>query len=384
MGIFNYLTFLKIIFYAQFITIFQPESILSDTMSLSQIELEMKNYPPRFELGHQRLMIMESLDKIIDFSVRDNNRDERKLKEIVSFYQRQVDQGLSKLETTKVTEGVHIFKFYSSSLIIKSAEGTIAIDFCQGPVGNDYKLESYDNEGEPEKSDYFKTGFYMTREQRDRLAKLVDVYIITHPHQDHVDYSLAKRMIQEGKPVIGPEQLTYKWEDLSRKIIVPSYNEVQKFGPCEIFSQSGYQYKRAKKIENGEFYGIPTRYLSHDVESIRYLIKIGGIIFLHSAETQTEAYMWLEMAKGLNWNVDVLISGGMWQGERSVMKFLGDNQVKYFYLPVHEYEMTHGNGGQRSAPRLKGENQKAFTRKMLMPLLWGEDFILTREMLTRR
>lgn len=384
MGIFNYLTLLKILSYAQFLTIFQPAPILSDTMSLSQIELEMKKYPPCFEFGSERLLIMESLDKIIDFSVRDNNRDERKLKEIVTFYQRQVDQGLSKLETTKVTEGVHIFKFYSSSLILKSAEGIIAMDFCQGPVGNDYKLESYDNEGEPEKSDYFKTGFYLTREQRDRLAKLVDVYVITHPHQDHADYSLAKRMIQEGKPVIGPEQLTYKWEDLSRKIIVPSYNEVQKFGPCEIFSQFGYQYKRAKKLENGEFYGIPTRYFSHDVESIRYLIKIGGITFLHSAETQTEAYMWLDLAKGLNWNVEVLISGGMWQGEKSVMKFLGDNQVKYFNLPVHEYEMTHGNGGQRSAPRLKGENQKAFNRKMLMQLLWGEDFILTKEMLTRR
>ncbi len=278
----------------------KTNSLLSDTMSLSQIELEMKNYPPRFEFGNQRLLIMESLDKIIDFSVRDDNRDEIKLKEIVSFYQRQVDQALSKLEKTKVNEGVHIFKFYSSSLILKSAEGTVAIDFCQGPVGNDYKLESYDNEGEPEKSDYFKTGFYMTTKQRDRLAKLVDVYIITHPHQDHVDYSLAKRMIQEGKPVIGPEQLTYKWSDLSRDIIVPSYNEVQKFGPCEIFSQSGYQYKRGKKLDNGEFYGIPTRYLSHDVESIRYLIKIGGIIFLHSAETQAEAYMWLELAKSIN------------------------------------------------------------------------------------
>ena len=224
----------------------------------------------------------------------------------------------------------------------------------------------------------------MTNEQRDRLAKLVDVYIITHPHQDHVDYSLAKRMIQEGKPVIGPEQLTYKWSDLSRDIIVPSYNEVQKFGPCEIFSQSGYQYKRGKKLDNGEFYGIPTRYLSHDVESIRYLIKIGGIIFLHSAETQAEAYMWLELAKSLGWNADVLVSAGMWQGERSVMKFLKDNQVNCFYLPVHEYEMTHGAGGQRSAPGLKGENRKTFDRKMLMNLLWGEDFILTKQMLNQK
>lgn len=85
-----------------------------------------------------------------------------------------------------------------------------------------------------------------------------------------------------------------------------------------------------------------------------------------------------------NWNVDVLISGGMWQGERSVKKFLNDNQVNCFYLPVHEYEMTHGAGGKRSAPGLKGENRKAFDRKMLMNLLWGEDFILTKQMLNQK
>lgn len=354
---------------------------LLDSMNLEQIEQALKLYSPGFKNGEQRLNIMESLDKIIDFSVRDDKRDEGKLKQIVSFYRRQVDQALSNLEKTKVTEGVHIFKFYSSSLILKSAEGTVAIDFCQGPVGNDYKFESYANEGEPENSDFFKTDFYLTKEQRDRLANLVDVYIITHPHQDHADYSLAKRMIQSGKPVIGPEQLKYKWEDLAPVIIVPAYEMVQKFGPCEIFSQNGYQYKKAKKLENGESFGVPTRYLSHDVESVRYLIEIGGIIFLQSAETQTEAYDWLEKAARIGWKVDVVISAGMWQGERSVMKFLDDKHVQYFRLPVHEYEITHGNGGNRLAQLLKGENRVRFDQKRLMPLMWGEDFILTENIL---
>jgi len=40
--------------------------------------MSVKNrHLPRFEFGHHRLMIMESLDKIIDFSVRDNKRDEK-------------------------------------------------------------------------------------------------------------------------------------------------------------------------------------------------------------------------------------------------------------------------------------------------------------------
>jgi L-ascorbate metabolism protein UlaG (beta-lactamase superfamily) len=355
---------------------------LSDSMNLDQIEQALKLYPPGFNEGEHRLNVMESLDKIIDFSVRDDKRDEEKLKQIVSFYRRQVDMALSTLEKTKVTEGVHVFKFYSSSLILKSAEGTVAMDFCQGPVGNDYKFESYSNEGEPEKSDYFKTDFFMTKEQRDRLADLVDVYIITHPHQDHADYSLAKRMAQARKPVIGPEQLKYKWEDLAPKIVVPVYETVQEFGPCEIFSQNGYQYKKAKKLENGDSFGVPTRYLSHDVESVRYLIKIGGIIFLQSAETQADAYEWLEKAAGLGWNIDVLISAGMWQGERSVMKYFKDKQPNYFSLPVHEYEITHGHGGNRLSPLLKGENLVKFNKKKHMPLMWGENFHITKDIVS--
>jgi len=57
---------------------------------------------------------------------------------------------------------------------------------------------------------------------------------------------------------------------------------------------------------------------------------MNGIVFLHSDETQTNTYMWLEMAQEINWNVNVLISTRMLQGGRSVMKFLENNSVKLF------------------------------------------------------
>jgi L-ascorbate metabolism protein UlaG (beta-lactamase superfamily) len=324
------------------------------------------------------------LDKIIDFTVADyclSSERSQRLKEIVAFYRTRVDQGLNALENTVVTEGVHVFKFYSSSIILKSAEGTVALDFAQGPVGNDYKQGSVGNEGEPETSDYFKTGFYLTPEQRDRLARLVDVYLITHPHQDHADYSLAMRMIKAGKPVIGPEQLKYKWEDLSQGITVPNYETVQKFHPCEIFTQFGYQYSESKPVADGIRMAVPTYYLSRDVESIRYLVKIGGLVFHQAAETHTEGYEWLEKAGNFGWSVDVLLTAGAHQGYRSVMKFFADKKINYFSLPIHEYEITHPNGGRRAAPFLKGNNRKAFDQKRLMALLWGEDFLLTRKMI---
>lgn len=349
----------------------------SGNMDMVQIQHALEAYPPRFEYGSQRLHIMESLDRIIDFSVSEgyeaNSDQVQRLNEIVAFYRKRVDAGLQALEQTKVSEGVHVFKFYSSSIILKSADGVIAIDFAQGPVGNDYKQGSVANEGEPETSDFFKTGFYLTIEQRDRLANLVDVYIITHPHQDHADYSLAKRLIKSGKPVIGPEQLKYKWEDLSKGIIVPDYEKAQKFIACEIFTQLGNQYSETKTEENIK-YAIPSLYLSRDVESIRYLIKMGKIVFLQAAETHTEGYDWLEKASSKGFKVNVILTAGAHQGNRSVMKFMEDKQINYFRLPIHEFEITHPNGGHRLSPYLNGDNRKLFDQKKLMSLMWGEDF----------
>jgi len=369
----------------------QNEFVISTDMTLSQVEQAMKIYPPSFEHGEQRLQIMESLDKIINFSVSDNfsvNPESvrmgyaQRLKEIVTFYRKRVDEGLEALEKTRVTEGVRVFKFYSSSVILKSADGTIAIDFAQGPIGNDYKQRS--DEGEPEPLDYLKTGFYLTQEQRDRLANLVDVYLITHQHQDHADYYLAKHMIQAGKPVVGTEQLKYIWEDLSTGIIVPDFEKIQKYFPCEIFTQLGKQYAPAQiKTEKGEKFAIPSNDPSRYVESIRYLVKIAGITFLQSAEMHTEGYEWLEKAANFGWKVDVIFSAGSYQGERSVLKFLRDKQIQYFRLPIHEYEITHPNGGKRMAPLLKGDNREAFDQKKLMPLIWGENFLLTEEVINQ-
>ena len=52
-----------------------------------------------------------------------------------------------------------------------------------------------------------------------------------------------------------------------------------------------------------------------------------------------------------------------------------------FRLPLHEYEMMHGGGGNRTGPLMQGGNRAAFDKHQMMPLLWGEDFLITDEMI---
>lgn len=372
---------------------------LSDSMSLDEIGAAMAAYPPSWESADARAKIMKSLDRLVTVRVRDGLSEEEKSKlhTLADFYRKRIDAGLDKLEATvaspsgllaesaqrrkllrpgdarPVTEGVHVFKFYSSSIIVKSAKGTVAFDFCQGPVNNG---------GEPEDCDRRGTGFYLRPDQRDRLAKLVDVYLITHRHHDHSDYSLAKRMAAKHKPVVGPAQLKLLWKDLADGITVPKFGTVQTIGPCRIFTLLGAQYSINKPGPDGQRIGVPNQAKPEaDTETVCYLVEIGGVVFLAAAENHVPADAWLQKGIALGFKPNVTLSVGQFQGQRSVDALL-KGLKPCFRLPVHEYEMTHEGGGNRTGQLLEGANRERFNKRTMMPLLWGEDFALTPGLLS--
>lgn len=348
---------------------------LSESMSLAEVGAALAAFPPRWENGDERAKIMASLDRIIDVQINKNwtDEDRAQLKPIHEFYLKRMDIGLDKLEKTRVTSGVHVFKFYSSSFVMKTTQGTVAVDFCQGPINNG---------GEPEMRDEYRSGFYMTPAQRDRLARLVDVSLITHRHHDHSDYSLSKRLIAQRKTVVGPAQLKTLWKDLASGITVPAYGTAQKFGPVEIFTMLGSQCARNEPSGIGtERVGVPNRDdSSKDTETVVYLFRLGGIVFIQAGENHIPADAWLRQGIAAGFKPDVRLSLGQFQGERSLGPVL-QTMTPLFWLPLHEYEMTHDHGGNRTGQLLQAGNRKQFDNRRVMPLLWGEDFLLTEPIL---
>jgi L-ascorbate metabolism protein UlaG (beta-lactamase superfamily) len=333
----------------------------------------MDAYPPRWEFGDQRAAITAPLDKHVTIQIQKGwtELSKRQLHALHEFYLRRVDIGLDKLERTQVTTGVHAFKFYSSSYILKTAHGTAAVEFSQGPINNG---------GEPETRDEYGSGFYWRPDQRDRLAKMVDVYIITHRHHDHSDYSLAKRMTAAGKPVICPAQLKVIWKDFADKLIVPDYGKVQRFGPLEIFTKLGSQMSRNEPTGVGsERRGVPnTEDPERDSETICYLFKLAGITFITCGENHVPAGDWLRQGIALGFKPDVRMSLGQFQGDRAMSAAL-KTMKPLFRLPLHEYEMTHGGGGNRTGYLMQDSNRAMFDKHQMMPMLWGEDFLITEE-----
>jgi len=338
---------------------------LSDSMSLNEIEQAMTSFPPSWKHGDQRAFIARSLDKIVCVQARDSmtDADRAQLQPLLAFYRRCVDRGLDSLERTQVKDGVLVVKFYSSSFVLKSAAGTVAIDFCQGPINNG---------GEPEERDTRRTGFFMTPAQRDRLARLVDVSLITHRHHDHSDYSLSKRLAARGKPVVGPAQLKTLWKDLADKIAVPTYETAQRLGPVEFYTMRGSQCSKSEQSADGKRLGVPnTSNPNADTETVVYIFRVGGIAFFQAAENHIPADAWLRKAIGLGFRPQVLMSAGQYQGGSSARSVL--NNLKCLTLPLHEYELMHEGGGNRTTPWFSGTARSQGT----MPLFWGESFLLT-------
>ena len=359
-----------------FIASFAHAAELTDTMSLAEIEAALQAHPPSLGPSERRAKIAASLDRLVNVRVRDGMTDDERarLQPLAEFYRRQVDRGLDALERTIVREGVHVFKFYSSSMVLKSAQGVVAVDFAQGPVGN---------AGEPEKADKRRMGFFMTPAQRDRLAKLVDASFITHRHHDHADYSLSKRLITAGKPVVGPAQLGRLWKDFAGKITVPDFDQPQRVGPVEFVAFAGSQYGRNGADESGQRVGIPNPGVPDmDSETIVFLLKIGGIVYLQGGENHVPAGPWLRLQATLGYTPDLQGSTGQFQGARSVDAVLKELPPRIF-LHRHEYEMTHEGGGNRMAGLFTGYNGQMLAAKRSLVLFWGEHLPITRADLAR-
>ncbi len=347
---------------------------LSDHMSVSEVEQAVHAYPPSIENAGQRLLIAQSMDKLVHLTVKESITDAEvaDLAPLRDFYLRQVDRNLDELEKCKVSTGVRIFKFYSSSVIIKSSKGTVAIDFQQGP-----HLTFCGNTDTPDPV-ATRTGFHWTSRQLDRLAKLVDVSLITHAHADHADYDLSRRLAALGKTVVLSQQLRDLWHNLKGKLVVPEYGTVQHFGPVDIYTMKGSQYMendKATKDSLGGAIGHPsTDPKITDAETIAYLARIGDLVFLQAAENNVPADQWLRKGIELGLRPDVKMSVGARQGARSVGDVLKGKPI--FFLPVHEYEMGHPGGGNRTAGLYQEGRGNAIQKGLEMPLFWGENYAI--------
>jgi len=116
-----------------------------------------------------------------------------------------------------------------------------------------------------------------------------------------------------------------------------------------------------------------------DSATVACLFKLAGITFLTAGENHVPGEAWLREGVKLGFKSQVRLSFDQFQGERALLSVLAQ-LTPAFRLPLHEYEMTHGHGGNRAGPLLQGGTRAARDQRRLLPLVWGERFLITDDL----
>jgi L-ascorbate metabolism protein UlaG (beta-lactamase superfamily) len=171
---------------------------------LQEADAVLKRVPPALQEPEERKLALYLIDAVLH-DTRAPNRPE-----VQTFYHTRMEETAQSLETTKVTSGLRIWKMYNHGFIARTATVTVAFDLFRGPA--QFRWDAPDGrKGIP------SPDFPISDELAKRLVQQCDVLFVSHPHDDHADPFVVTTFLEQGKPVIGPENV-FQGKPLGEKI----------------------------------------------------------------------------------------------------------------------------------------------------------------------
>lgn len=200
------------------------ENLLQDqaTVIFNEAGKVLAAYPPTPNPGIERRLALYSLDGLLHDTRLDKGA-------AFMAYMKSVANNLAtELSKNKPTGSeTRVFKLYNFGYIVQTASMTVGIDLVRG--------------GE-EKENLF----YIDEAVMRSIVEQCDILLLTHIHEDHASYSVAKMFYEQGKEIIAPG---FFWEDLKpllrvlredemirKKIAVPAKNN-----SLDVWVYPGYQ-----------------------------------------------------------------------------------------------------------------------------------------------
>lgn len=145
-------------------------------------EIISKDKPTCSEPSQSRKAALYLLDQIL----HDTRLDGSKL--VSDFLNSRMDSVVRDLDRP-LTEGIKVYKLYNDGWIVKSPQVTVGWDIYRGPKVKDSDMR------------------LMSDSVAKELVKRVDIMFLTHNHGDHVDQHVVDLFLDEGKPVVAPNQV---------------------------------------------------------------------------------------------------------------------------------------------------------------------------------
>ena len=337
------------------------ESLLSP----AEIERGLADHPPLLgDREGKRKPFIEALDAWVQRpdTIYWDGKAETAHREFFAFYLRGIERALAEAEKTTVPSGAVVWKLYSSGFLVKTPTATFAFDVSEGP----FKSITSKPEDQP---GYF---FHWTPAMRQRLAKMVDVFFITHQHYDHLSYALVREVGAAGKTIVVPPDLRDLWrkEPFADRLMSLKPDVDHRQGPLTVRVFQAVQ--AMKKNDDGDWVVSDS-----DPQHYVYLVRDqAGTGFLHNGDNRGRPFLpWLKQALADGWKLHVWFRIFGWPSTviQDVEK-LADPVI----IPGHNHEVGHK---PKYTPSLLGGFYNSMVvgradKKRYAVLAWGERLTL--------
>jgi len=257
-------------------------------------------YPPHVSEPLTRQMAMLMLDAVF------HDEEAPARPSVQAFHNSRTAHALNEMEISRVKKGAFIWKLYDMGIVIRTKSVTLGFDLVRGYSS---KVEE----------------FAITDSLMEAIIDQCDVLFITHKHRDHADEWVARKFLDQGKPVVAPPQV---WEDIP------------------LFDKITHLEREAHKIQylpvqSGKIDLKTVIYPGHQGTStennVTLVITPENIIFCHTGDQSLiDDFSWIDEV-GSHFRVDVLIPN-CWTTD-PVRTASGYNPK--LIIPAHENELGH-------------------------------------------
>jgi L-ascorbate metabolism protein UlaG (beta-lactamase superfamily) len=266
---------------------------------------------------------------------------------VQKLFRRRIEAALDDMRRTKVDSGALVWKMYNHGFVVRTASVTLCFDLVRPK---------------------YLPGFALPEALMRSIVEQCDVLFASHAHADHVESFVARTFMEQGKPVIAPEQIGFRGaleayvtrlERSTEKVHLLAVREGRV--PLKVVILPGHQ---GTDIDN----------------NVALVATPEGVTVAHTGDQWDRFgdFGWIDRVAERH-RVDILLPNGWtWDIARMVRGF---NPA--LVIPGHEYELGHEVEKRQSyslsfqrragSGHYGGSASRGYPQPMVV-MAWGERF----------
>jgi L-ascorbate metabolism protein UlaG (beta-lactamase superfamily) len=153
-------------------------------VALRAVEAALAKFPPVPDpLSPGRRGALEALDAVLQEPEAGHSPA------VQEFFHRRIEGALVQMDHADARPGATVWHIYNQGFVVRTPSATLCFDLVRVK---------------------YLRGFALSETTMRRIVNACDALFVSHVHADHAETFVAQTFIDQGKPVVAPEQIGYR------------------------------------------------------------------------------------------------------------------------------------------------------------------------------